>query len=142
VLCALWFDISLSCNVVPLTQQGQLLCSKYAGDGGAALEQLYQRWPWREIRNCPGRYVVGRERSGEALATPPADLALPAGVKVTRHCQHHGDPVLVAVLPGGGGLVTFEKDSGNMKEGIRYVHTLNTASGLARKLASLGIQLE
>ena len=126
----------------PDTARFHLLCSRYAGDGGAALEQLYQRWPWREIRNCPGRYVVGRERSEEALATPPTDLVLPAGVEVTRHFQHDGDPVLLAVLPGGGGLVTFEKESGNMKQGICYVHTLNTASGLARKLASLGIQLK
>jgi hypothetical protein len=114
-----------------------VLGRKYIGDGGAALEALFQRWPWREIRNCPGRYVVGRGRSTEALATPPSAL-VPAGVAVTRHpgTGSGGDPVLVALFPGGGGLVTFEKRTeGN----IRYVHTLNTASGLKRKLESLGI---
>ena len=30
---------------------------KYRGDGGRALELLYQRWPWCEIKNCPGRYT-------------------------------------------------------------------------------------
>ena len=28
---------------------------RYPGDGGAALEALWQLMPWREIRNCPGR---------------------------------------------------------------------------------------
>jgi hypothetical protein len=32
---------------------------KYRGDGGQALENLFRAWPWREIRRCPGRYVVG-----------------------------------------------------------------------------------
>ncbi len=27
---------------------------RYPGDGGAALEALWQLMPWREIRNCPG----------------------------------------------------------------------------------------
>lgn len=30
----------------------------YPGDGGAALERLWRALPWKEIRNCPGRYTT------------------------------------------------------------------------------------
>ena len=31
---------------------------RYPGDGGAALEELWQLLPWREIRNCPGNQKI------------------------------------------------------------------------------------
>ena len=83
---------------------------------------------------------MGRAACAEAL--PPEALltasAAADGAAVTRH-DTAGDPVLLAVLPGGGGLLTFVKAEHTVEQ--RYVHTLNTASGLVRKLDSLGISV-
>ena len=90
------------------------------------------------IRSCG--CAVGRAACAEAL--PPEALltasAAADGAAVTRHATK-GDPVLLAVLPGGGGLLTFVKAEHTAEQ--RFVHTLNTASGLVRKLESLGISV-
>lgn len=45
------------------------------------------------------------------------------------------DTVLVVVLDGGGGLISYRHADGS------YVHTLNTQEGFARKLKQLGIEV-
>jgi hypothetical protein len=45
------------------------------------------------------------------------------------------DPVAVVRFPGGG-LISYRKPDG------RWLHTLNTADGFARKLEALGIPNE
>ncbi len=46
------------------------------------------------------------------------------------------DPVVVARLAQGGGLISYQREDG------KYVHTLNTEEGFRRKLDQLGIRLE
>ena len=82
--------------------------------------------PWKPIRDCPGRYV--RPPTDET----PAQLL---GVDVsTREYQRPTarDPIIVAPLADGG-IISYRRSDG------RYVHTLNTAEGFARKLQQLGI---
>lgn len=51
------------------------------------------------------------------------------------------DTVQVAVFPGGGGIITYckQQTEATLHENTDtlYIHTLNTASGLRRKLTGL-----
>lgn len=52
------------------------------------------------------------------------------------------DVVQVAVFADSGGVISYCKQqtpSEASETGMLYVHTLNTASGLARKLTGLGL---
>ncbi|MGD9851086.1 MAG: hypothetical protein AB7T38_07455 [Nitrospirales bacterium] len=89
---------------------------------------LWNRWPWRPIRNCPGRFVLPlRENrvSFEQLLGRPCSPAC------------HQSPVApdhILVLPlADGGLITYRKPDGSL------LHTLNTPEGFIRKLTQLGI---
>ena len=106
-----------------------------AGDGdidesGMSFKELLGRYPWREIRNCPGRYALAME----CCSGPPEELVVGA---VAREYRVDGarDPVAVVTFDGGG-LISYRKAEG------RYLHTLNDAEGLARKLGELGIPCE
>lgn len=90
---------------------------------------LLEAGEWRDLPGCPGRKVL---RGGDGVS--PQDLV---GQRATIHrfeVAGAEDPVLVARVEGGG-LLSFAKPDG------RFVHTLNTGEGLARKLAQLGIEL-
>ncbi len=91
--------------------------------------ELKQRWTWKPIRNCPGRYVLAsRDFSG-----PPEQLlAGPAEIR-RFEVPSARDVVLVAALDSGG-IICYERQDGS------YLHTLNTAEGFERKLAQLGIE--
>ena len=90
---------------------------------------LFDRWAWRPIPNCPGRYAL---RAG-AVATPPEDLA-PGTCRGTEHVSVAAkDPVIVTSFEDGG-LISYRKADG------MFLHTLNTREGLERKLRQLGIR--
>ena len=187
---------------------------KYLGDGGASLETLYTHYPWKEIRGCPGRYLVrGKVANREAQLLDPSAFVSAAGilgVECVLHRRGHDgadgghdgdsvdgkhaeegddsrasrggvekgsgvDDVCVVRFSDGGGVVSFVKtspllDAASIKNeeetltgtsapravgGVGddnvdaterkrsrtwYVHTLNTRSGLERKLRALGIE--
>ena len=93
-------------------------------------QELWARWPWRPIRNCPGRYVLPwteQPVSFEVLldySCIPQAFSSPAAK----------DPVLVVTLEDGG-LISYRQSDG------RLIHTLNTPEGFSRKLRQLGIAL-
>ena len=66
-------------------------------------EELRNRWGWKPIRGCPGRYVLpGTEFNGA-----PNDL-LGAQAKVDEfRVDAAKDPVVVARLAQGGGLISY-----------------------------------
>ena len=111
--------------------------SKYIGDGGAALQLLWNFCEWKEIRNCPGRYTVRRRR--DLARWPPERLlaaALGAAAPQTslwRHRSGAKDAIHAVRFAGGGGLLTYARADG------AFVHTLNTESGLLRKIAALRV---
>lgn len=93
-------------------------------------EELRTRWPWRPIRNCPGRLVLPR-------LEPPVSFEMLLGMPCspqTFSSPQAKDRVLVWPLQDGG-LITYEQPDGCL------IHTLNTPAGFSRKLAQLGIAL-
>ncbi|KAL1515362.1 hypothetical protein AB1Y20_001991 [Prymnesium parvum] len=111
---------------------------RYCGDGGAELERLWRASEWKPLKGCDGRFTC-RERALAAVSLPrlAASLALrlAAPVVCCRPAANGCDGVQVVRLRGGGGVLSYEKPS----RGV-YVHTLNTESGLSRKLIGLGCE--
>lgn len=122
---------------------------KYVADGGAYLQKLWESHKWKEIKNCPGRYVSPRNKRLSTL-TPtevldslvdfvnwtPKSLKTVVGRVGSRlifrgaHIAANAerDSCWFFTFCDGGGLITYEK-----ADGI-FVHTLNTQSGLMRKV--------
>lgn len=90
---------------------------------------LLDKFQWREMRNCPGRYILAE--TGSRLQ--PSDILTGAPVREYR-VKTARDPVLVMAFDGGG-IISYRKPGGS------YLHTLNTNEGFERKLAQLGISL-
>ena len=95
-------------------------------------DELKNRWGWKPMRGCPGRYILpGTEFNGS-----PCDL-LRAQTKLDEfRVGAAEDPVVVARLAQGGGLISYRRPDST------YIHTLNTEEGFRRKLDQLGIRFE
>ena len=90
---------------------------------------LFDRWAWRPISNCPGRYALA---SGP-VATAPEQI-VPGATGASEHvCGTAKDPVIVTPFEDGG-LISYRRASG------LFLHTLNTREGFERKLRQLGIR--
>jgi hypothetical protein len=90
---------------------------------------LFDRWEWRPIPNCPGRYAL----TAGPVATPPEDI-VPGATGGSEHVSATArDPVIVTPFEDGG-LISYRKADG------MFLHTLNTREGLERKLRQLGIR--
>lgn len=88
---------------------------------------LFNRWAWRQIPNCPGRYVLA---AGPVVAPPEA--IVPGATSSEHACGTAKDPVIVTPFEDGG-LISYRKSDG------MFLHTLNTREGFDRKLRQLGI---
>ena len=112
---------------------------KYAGDGGAALQHVWEQHDWRPLKNCAGRFVHhGKELSSMSLALLSEQWKVNRTTPVLRFEMAAGeDSVECLRCSGGGGILTYCKP-----DGITFVHTLNTESGLCRKLLALGIDAD
>jgi hypothetical protein len=97
----------------------------------ATFEQVFSAENWQPIRNCPGRYAL---RGGDRRVPVTAIAGHETQVSEYRSGAAR-DTVLVVVLDGGGGLISYRHADGS------YVHTLNTQEGFARKLKQLGIEV-
>lgn len=94
--------------------------------------ELFEKFSWRPIKNCPGRYVLqgaeGKPRRIEELTG--------SKLAVTEHkVSAARDLVLVAALDCGGGIISYQREDGS------FLHTLNTCEGFHRKLGQLGVHL-
>ena len=87
--------------------------------------------PWQPIRNCPGRYRLPQHASAELAKIFP-EVSRGERFRVPTAA----DEIAVIQLPSGGGILSYHRADGSV------VHTLNTATGLTRKLRSLGIALD
>eukprot|EP01128_Nolandella_sp_AFSM9_P005423 TRINITY_DN260_c0_g1_i3.p1 TRINITY_DN260_c0_g1~~TRINITY_DN260_c0_g1_i3.p1 ORF type:complete len:129 (+),score=29.61 TRINITY_DN260_c0_g1_i3:237-623(+) len=97
---------------------------------------LFSKYHWKEIANCPGRYTLTKESAGADQLTP-SELVGEQHQLPTHQFQpkkERRDPLLVIMFPGGDGIITYVK-----QESGRYVHTLNTPSGMERKLRAMDI---
>ena len=97
-----------------------------------SFESLGNEFDWEEIPNCPGRY---RFKEGR-VRTHPRELAGPATRAIDGSSERCRDPFIVVPLSDGGGLLSYRDADGS------YLHTLNSAAGLKRKLQDLGVLLE
>jgi hypothetical protein len=95
------------------------------------VQALLDRWPWKPLRNCPGRFVLVTEDKFMSLTT----LLEPGHYAQTFISAAANDPVIVVPLEDGG-LISYARPDRS------FVHTLNTSEGFARKLSQLGIGLE
>ena len=92
----------------------------------ASYEALLQRFPHRQIRGCPGRWVLSDHRI--------ALISLAEGAVWTKQCDVESahDRVYVVRLLSGG-VISYQKDD------LTFVHTVNSEEGFSRKLKMLGI---
>jgi hypothetical protein len=90
---------------------------------------LLKKWPFKPIRNCPGRYAL----PASEFAGPPEGLLGPGFETRELQLRTARDTVIVATFSGGGGLISYRRADGT------HVHTLNTQEGFDRKLRDLGI---
>lgn len=91
-------------------------------------ERLREKWHWKPIANCPGRFVLSADRS-----VNPEEL-LGAEVQMRSfHVSGARDEVLIFSF-GDGGVISYKRSDGT------YVHTLSTAEGFKRKITQLGIE--
>jgi hypothetical protein len=98
--------------------------------GPVTFSELFERWAWRPIPNCPGRYVL----AAGPVAAAPADL-VPGSSGGSEHlCAAARDPVIATPFEDGG-LISYRKADG------LFLHTLNTREGFERKLRQLEIPL-
>jgi hypothetical protein len=94
-------------------------------------EQIFNKWRWKPIRNCPGRYVF-------ADGASPLTVSEIAGsdLPVSEHSSETvPDQIIVRKFAGGGGMISYRKSADS------YLHTLNDTEGFTRKLAQLGINI-
>jgi hypothetical protein len=107
------------------------------------------------IKGCPGRYIIKHKRTNPVLVGGTPVTALGAKAFLTAALGHtqgmvvHDlvsercvDGVQVVVFADSGGVITYCKQEESVSDGdvssaTVYVHTLNTASGLQRKLEGL-----
>ncbi len=91
-------------------------------------DEIMTRWAWKPIRHCPGRWILSMaEFCGE-----PSSMVGPGARVVVFEVEAAADPVVVVRLDRGG-LICYKKGDG------RYLHTLNSAEGFARKLSQLRV---
>ena len=89
---------------------------------------LFDRWAWRPIPNCPGRYAL----SAGPVAAPPEDFV--PGASGSEHVSVLARDSVIVTPFEDGGLISYRKADG------KFLHTLNTREGFDRKLRQLGIR--
>lgn len=94
-------------------------------------ERIFNKWEWRPIRNCPGRFTF---TDGSTDLT--VEEILDAKIKTYKFKSAKvTDEVLVAAFFTGGGLISYAKEGG------LFLHTLNNRDGFRRKLRQMEIAL-
>lgn len=119
---------------------------RYPNDGGRALQRLWdhRHIEWREIRGCPGRYTTTRAGGDVLRHTSAARLLdeLSTPFSSTSFEPQNKDPCSISRFHnGGGGLVTYIKAcTKGLTSRQVFVHTLNTESGLIRKVSRSAVR--
>ena len=96
-----------------------------------SFDELFKRWTWKPIPNCPGRFVL-RDVPPNLL---PQQL-LSSEVKIREFQTARARDTVLVVQIEGGGLISYRRANGT------HCHTLNTPEGFERKLNDLGLNPE
>ena len=97
--------------------------------------KLFKLYSWKEIKNCPGRYLLTKEDNQRLrLISPNEILNDQVSIQIfnSQICQ---DRIHIGKFVDGG-LLSYEKSDGT------FVHTLNNTSGLNRKMNHLNIHFD
>ena len=100
----------------------------YPNDGGSLLQQLWGLTKWRELRNCPGRYVTRhkplQQQHPDAVVDAIMLLQGDDGSNKSKRTRlpplsfkpnPERDEIVVNVLVGGGALLTYVKTNSAKK---------------------------
>ena len=90
-------------------------------------QKIFEKWNWKPIQNCPGRYIFSAGVSDLTVS----DIAASRSPVLEYASQAVPDKFLVMKFDDGGGIISYRKSAGC------FLHTLNDADGLARKLSQL-----
>ena len=97
-------------------------------------QQVFERWDWKPIRNCPGRYVFA-----QGAVSLTVDEIAPGDFPVFE-CRSKAVPDQFLVVSfnekEGGGLISYRKSADS------FLHTLCDEDGFLRKLRQLGVDIE
>ncbi len=91
-------------------------------------DEIYGRFPWKEIHSCPGRYILTGNKQFSIIEILGEETET-----YLYNSDNTKDPFYLIEFTGGG-LISY------LKEGGRLIHTLNTSDGLLRKLDDLNIK--
>ena len=97
--------------------------------------KLFELYSWKEIKNCPGRYVLSKTDNRRLCFIPPKELLnnqILIQIFTSEICR---DAIYIGKYVDGG-LLSYEKSDGT------FVHTLNNLSGLTRKMSHLNIYFD
>lgn len=89
------------------------------------------RYNWKAIAICPGRFILQDVDASFSLK----DLLGPTIKARELKVDNARDTVLLVQFREGGGIISYRRPDGS------YLHTLNTADGLQKKLVELEITL-
>lgn len=94
-------------------------------------QTVFDRWTWKPIRNCPGRYIFA-----EGASRLPVAAIVPHDFPVFEFAPEIvPDRVLVMKFDDGGGIISYKKEDGYL------LHTLNDDEGFSRKIRQLRIEI-
>ena len=97
---------------------------------GMTFEELYLKWEWKPIRNCPGRYtLVTTDRF-----LPVQVLIGDPGCEIREYSSPQANDLVLVFAIQDGGIISYKRKDGT------FTHTLNTSTGFLRKVAQLGIE--
>eukprot|EP01084_Bolivina_argentea_P251271 421371_1 len=134
-------------------------------------DDIYTLWDWKEIKNCPGRYVLKKKVANELSPLNFMKNTLqkwyeenkdndikPIGInndhlfELKETFGLKNDKIFLIFFKDQGGIMTYQKPTNNkedheMKQGqdLRkhvYVHTLNKPAGMLRKLTSMNVNYQ
>eukprot|EP01080_Neovahlkampfia_damariscottae_P005551 gene5551-9370_t len=99
-------------------------------------EEAAKAWKWSEINNCPGRYVLETFEEKEKLKKVPTKEIVKNGKEFFFKSKNCKDDIVIILFEDEGAILTYIRKNGD------FCHTLNTQSGLTRKMKQLEIKFE
>ena len=96
-------------------------------------QQVFERWAWKPIRNCPGRYIF----APGAVSLTVNEIA--SGDFFVFDAESDVVPDTFLVMKFGddsGGLISYRKSENS------FLHTLGDEAGFLKKLKQLKVNLQ
>lgn len=101
-------------------------------DQDLSFSKLFNLYSWKEIRNCPGRYLLTKQDNQRLKVVAPNVILNNQVLIETFTSEICRDRIHIGTFSDGG-LLSYEQSDGT------FVHTLNNVSGLKRKMNHLNI---